>query len=119
MRQSFELTPPDDARGCLQDIHWSMGGLGYFPTYTLGNLYAAQFMDQARRDLPGLEDDFGRGDFGRLKHWLNEKIHRPGMRWRAKDLCEKVTGKPLSPRPLMTYLRGKFVALYGIGSTAS
>ncbi len=113
-RQSFELTPPDDAHGCLQDIHWSMGGLGYFPTYTLGNLYAAQFMDQARRDLPGLDDDCRRGQFGRLKRWLNDKVHRPGMRWRAGVLCEKVTGKPLSPRPLMTYLRQKFGALYGI-----
>ena len=70
------LTPPSDAEGCLQDIHWSIGGIGYFPTYTLGNLYAAQFMEQARQDLAGLDDDFRRGEFGRLKGWLNEKIHR-------------------------------------------
>lgn len=113
-QQSFGLTPPDDAHGCLQDIHWSMGGLGYFPTYTLGNLYAAQFMEQARQDLPGLDDDFRQGRFGRLNQWLNDKIHRPGMRWRPRVLCEKVTGKTLSPRPLMTYLRQKFGALYGI-----
>ena len=113
-QQSFGLTPPDDAHGCLQDIHWSMGGIGYFPTYTLGNLYAAQFMEQARRDLSGLDDDFRRGQFGRLKDWLNDKIHRPGMRWRPRVLCEKVTGKPLSSSPLMTYLRQKFGALYGI-----
>jgi carboxypeptidase Taq len=113
-RQSFGVTPPDDAHGCLQDIHWSMGGIGYFPTYTLGNLYAAQFMEQARRDLSGLDDDFRRGQFGRLKDWLNTKIHRPGMRWRPRVLCEMVTGKPLSSRPLMTYLRHKFGTLYGI-----
>ena len=94
-----------------------MGGLGYFPTYTLGNLYAAQFMEQARRDLPGLEDDFRRGEFGRLKGWLNEKIHRHGMRWRPRDLCEKVTGQPLSHGPLVTYLRNKFGALYGMCSS--
>jgi carboxypeptidase Taq len=113
-QKSFDLTPPDAAHGCLQDIHWSMGGLGYFPTYTLGNLYAAQFMEQARRDLPGLDDDSRRGDFARLRQWLNDKIHRPAMRWRPRVLCEKVTGKPLSPQPLVTYLRQKFGALYGI-----
>jgi carboxypeptidase Taq len=91
-----------------------MGGLGYFPTYTLGNLYAAQFMDQARRDLPDLDDDFRRGQFARLKQWLNEKIHRPGMRWRAGELCKQVTGKPLSHEPLLAYLRGKFLPLYGV-----
>lgn len=112
-KKSFDLTPPDDAHGCLQDIHWSMGGLGYFPTYTLGNLYAAQFMDQARRDLPGLDDDFRRGEFGRLKTWLNEKIHRHGTRWRPRLLCEKITGRPLGPAPLMNYLRQKFEELYG------
>src|SRR5713226_9761286 len=68
---SFGLNVGTDAEGCLQDIHWSGGGIGYFPTYTLGNLYAAQFMDQARRDLPGLDDDFRRGEFGRLKAWLS------------------------------------------------
>jgi carboxypeptidase Taq len=71
-------------------------------------------MEQARRDLSGLDDDFRRGQFGRLKDWLNTKIHRPGMRWRPRVLCEMVTGKPLSSRPLMTYLRHKFGTLYGI-----
>jgi carboxypeptidase Taq len=107
------LTPPDDARGCLQDIHWSFGGIGYFPTYTLGNLYAAQFMEQAREDLPGLDDDFRQGTFGRMKGWLNEKIHRQGQRYRAGNLCQRVTGKPLSVEPLMRYLRGKYTPLYG------
>jgi carboxypeptidase Taq len=111
-QRSFGLAPPDDAHGCLQDIHWSMGGLGYFPTYTLGNLYAAQFMEWARRDLPGLDDDFRQGQFLRLKEWLNEKIHRPGMRWRAGELCRQVTGAPLSHEPLLRYLRGKFEPLY-------
>jgi carboxypeptidase Taq len=113
-RKSFQITPPTDAQGCLQDIHWSMGGLGYFPTYTLGNLYAAQFMDKARRDLGDLDGDFRRGEFGRLKGWLNEKVHRPGQRWRAPELCRKVTGKPLSHKPLLGYLRSKYAPLYGI-----
>jgi carboxypeptidase Taq len=113
-KRSFGLTPPDDRRGCLQDIHWSGGGIGYFPTYTLGNLYAAQFMGQARGDLPGLDDDFRRGQFGRLRGWLNEKIHRPGQRHRAGELCRRVTGRPLSHRPLLTYLRDKYAPLYGL-----
>lgn len=112
--QSFQLKPPSAALGCLQDVHWSMGGLGYFPTYTLGNMYAAQFMEQARQDLGDLDADFRRGEFGRLKGWLNEKIHRPGQRYRAADLCRRVTGKPLSPRPLLAYLRQKYAPLYGI-----
>src|SRR5207248_2441845 len=71
------LDVPDDSRGCLQDIHWSFGGIGYFPTYTLGNLYAAQFMAAARRDLgaDALADDFHRGDFGRPRHWLVTHNH--------------------------------------------
>jgi len=113
-RQSFGLTPPSDALGCLQDVHWSMGGIGYFPTYTLGNMYAAQFMEQARRDLGNLDDDFRRGEFGRLKGWLNEKIHRPGQCYRAGELCRRVTGKPLSHQPLLNYLRNKYAPLYGI-----
>jgi carboxypeptidase Taq len=112
--RSFSLTPPTAALGCLQDIHWSMGGIGYFPTYTLGNLYAAQFMEQARQDLGDLDADFRRGEFGRLKGWLNEKIHRPGQRYRAAELCRRVTGKPLSHRPLLSYLRTKYGPLYGV-----
>jgi carboxypeptidase Taq len=110
--QALGIRPPSAAKGCLQDIHWSMGGFGYFPTYTLGNLYAAQLMEQARQDLPGLEEDFGKGTFGRLKGWLNEKVHRAGRRWPAAVLCERITGRPLSHKPLLDYLRGKYAPLY-------
>jgi len=112
--QSFRLTPPTNALGCLQDVHWSMGGLGYFPTYTLGNMYAAQFMEQARRDLGDLDLEFRRGRFSPLKDWLREKIHTQGQRYRAGDLCQRITGKPLSHQPLLTYLRNKYAPLYGI-----
>ena len=110
----FGLTPPDDRRGCLQDIHWSMGGVGYFPTYTLGNLYAAQFMNATRAQLPGLEADFARGEFGRLKHWLNEKVHRPGRSYRSSELCRRVSGEGLRHEPLIGYLRDKYGPLYTI-----
>ena len=113
-QKSFGMTPPTNAMGCLQDVHWSSGGIGYFPTYTLGNLYAAQFMEQARQDLPGLEDDFRRGDFGRLRAWLNEKVHQPGQVYRPQELCRRVTGAALDYRPLVKYLRQKYAPLYGI-----
>jgi carboxypeptidase Taq len=113
-RHSFQLTPPTDAQGCLQDIHWSMGGLGYFPTYTLGNLYAAQFTEQARQDLGDLDAAFRQGRYEPLKAWLNEKIHHPGQRYRAADLCRRVTGRPLTHQPLLKYLRAKYAPLYGI-----
>ena len=104
---------PNDAKGCLQDIHWSMGSMGYFPTYTLGNLYAAQFFEKAREDHPSLEADFARGEFAPLLDWLNTNIHAHGRRYRASDLCEHVTGKPLSADPLMRHLEGKLRPLYG------
>jgi carboxypeptidase Taq len=113
-QKSFQLTPPANALGCLQDIHWSMGGLGYFPTYTLGNLFAAQFMDQARSDLKDLDDGFKQGQFAALKKWLNEKIHHYGHQYSAGELCQRITGKPLSHKPLLAYLRGKYAPLYGI-----
>src|SRR5262249_12868525 len=97
-----------------QDIHWSGGGVGYFPTYTLGNLYAAQFMEQARQDLGELDADFRRGEFGRLKGWLNEKVHRQGHRYRPPQLCAPSPGRPLSPRPPPASLRQKYAPLYGI-----
>jgi carboxypeptidase Taq len=118
-KKLFNLTPPDDARGCLQDIHWSFGGIGYFPTYTLGNLYAAQFMEQARRDLgsESLDDDFRGGRFGRLKDWLIDRIHRHGQRWRAPELCRRITGKALGHEAFMQYLKAKYRPLYGASTS--
>jgi carboxypeptidase Taq len=110
----FGITPPDDAKGCLQDIHWSGGMIGYFPTYALGNMYAAQFFTAACRDLPGLAAGFTRGEFAALKSWLTEKIHRRGRQFRALKLVEEVTGQSLSPMPLVRHLREKFGELYGL-----
>ena len=113
-RDYLGLEVPDDRRGCLQDIHWSMGALGYFPTYTLGNLYCAQLFDAAREAIPGLEEGFAEGRFSPLLDWLRENIHQHGRRYSAAQLCERVTGKPLSADPLMHYLETKFRALHGI-----
>lgn len=110
----FGLAVPNDSKGCLQDIHWSAGLLGYFPTYALGNMYAAQFYDAARRDLGDLDTDFSQGRFRPLKEWLNEKIHRHGKRYPAKRLVEIVTGQSLSHVPLMNHLKHKFGELYSL-----
>lgn len=110
----FGLAVPDDTHGCLQDIHWSAGLLGYFPTYALGNMYAAQLFNAARRDLGNLDDMCAKGHFKPLKGWLNEKIHRHGKRYPAKRLVELVTGETLSHRPLIAHLRTKYSDLYGL-----
>ncbi|MBN2581025.1 MAG: carboxypeptidase M32 [Pirellulales bacterium] len=113
-RQTLDVTPPRDADGVLQDVHWSAGLVGYFPTYSLGNLYAAQFFVQARTDLGDLDAQFARGEFRPLLEWLREKIHRCGQRRTASELIQDVTGKPLSHEPLMEHLRTKFTPLYGL-----
>jgi carboxypeptidase Taq len=105
---------PDDRRGCLQDVHWSFGLIGYFPTYTLGNLYAAQFWDKINDDIPDLSKQIAKGKFLALKDWLNDNIHRHGRRYRAGELCKKITGKDLSADPLLRHLTEKAEAVYGI-----
>lgn len=105
---------PDDRRGCLQDVHWSCALIGYFPTYSLGNLYAAQFFESARVAMPDLDTRFANGDFGALLGWLREGIHRHGRRFRAGELCERLTGRKLDSQPLLRYLRGKAAEVYGV-----
>ncbi|MBC8201773.1 MAG: carboxypeptidase M32 [Planctomycetes bacterium] len=105
---------PSDTKGCLQDVHWSMTSMGYFPTYTLGNLYCAQFFETAIEEIPDMYEQFARGEFGALKGWLNENIHCHGKRYRAAELCEVVTGKALSSDPLMRHLENKLRPLYGL-----
>lgn len=113
-QQYLGIEPKTDADGCLQDIHWSAALIGYFPTYSLGNLYASQFFEQADRDLGGLAALFARGEFDPLKSWLNEMIHHRGQNYTASELVQLVTGAPLSHAPLMRHLRGKLAPLYGL-----
>jgi carboxypeptidase Taq len=112
MQRLLGLTPPDDAGGCLQDIHWSCGLFGYFPTYTLGNLYAAQLFARADAELGDLGPSFARGEFEPILEWMRAKIHRQGRRYRAARLIEHATGAPPSPEPLVAALRAKYGALY-------
>ena len=108
------ITPPDHRRGCLQDVHWSFGLLGYFPTYTLGNLYACQLWDKINEDIPNLDDQMRKGEFGELLNWLRDKIHRHGRRYPAPELAERATGKPLSAEPLLRHLKGRLKPVYGV-----
>ncbi|UCG63194.1 MAG: carboxypeptidase M32 [Candidatus Zixiibacteriota bacterium] len=103
-----------DSNGCLQDVHWAHGAFGYFPTYALGNLYAAQFWQQAQKDLPGIADDFAQGKFDRLLAWLRDNIHTQGFKYYSNDLCQRITGQPLSHKPLLDYLYDKYAGIYGI-----
>ena len=111
-RELLGLDPASDREGVLQDVHWSDGSFGYFPSYCLGNMMAAQLWYRALSLRPTLEDDFARGDFGWLLGWLRENIHQHGRRFSALELMRRVTGEELSPRPLVRYLRERYGGLY-------
>lgn len=102
------ITPPDAALGVLQDIHWSQGSIGYFPTYTLGNLYAAQFWNKLTVDIPNTKTHIESGNFEPILLWLRKNIHQYGSIFRAKDLVVKVTGEKLNPKYFTNYLNSKF-----------
>jgi carboxypeptidase Taq len=107
MRELLGVEVPDDARGALQDIHWAFGELGYFPTYALGNVAAAQFWDAARAALPDLDGHLERGDVAPLRTWLAEHVHRHGRRLDPPELLRRVTGASYDPAPLLDHLRAK------------
>jgi carboxypeptidase Taq len=113
-RHHLGITPTDDSEGCLQDGHWGAGLVGYFPTYTLGNLYGAQLFAKAREEVGDLDAAFARGDFSGLLRWLRDRLHRQGGRYPAARLIERITGSPLDHRPLVQALRRKYGELYGM-----
>ena len=117
MEQYFGLTPPDDAQGILQDVHWSGGMFGYFPTYSIGNLLSVQLFDKADADLGGrsFRPD-RRGRFRPLLGWLRENVHQWGRKYPPRELVRRITGGPLDPAPYLRYLRTKFGEVYGIVS---
>ncbi len=112
-KKYFGIDVDKDSNGCLQDVHWSAGYIGYFPTYTLGNLYSAQFFAKAKEDISDLTKQFENGQFSGLREWLRKNIHLHGQRYRANLLVEKVTGKPLSHKPLIDYMNQKYSEIYG------
>ncbi|MFT8243326.1 carboxypeptidase M32 [Roseomonas sp. BN140053] len=103
------ITPPDDARGCLQDIHWHDGAFGYFPSYTLGAMAAAQLMQAARAALPGLDEALGQGDFSPLVNWLRVSVHAHGARLGFQELMVQATGHPLDPDAFTRHLQGRYL----------
>ncbi len=103
------IRPTDYRDGVMQDMHWYSGGVGYFPTYALGNLYGAMMMQKARADLPELPRRIGGGEFAPLLGWLRENVHRYGMTFRAADLIRHITGRELTDKAFVEYLRAKFM----------
>jgi carboxypeptidase Taq len=104
----FGLRVDRDSNGCLQDIHWSLGSFGYFPTYTLGNLNASQLMWTAQKDVPGLSSALTHGDYASLLQWLRKHVHQPGRRWTANELIEHATGVATTARHHLEHLRNRF-----------
>ena len=116
MRELLGIEVPDDLRGVLQDVHWSQGIIGYFPTYAIGNVLAAQLWAALRADLPGVDDDLRRGDPSAVCEWLRERIHRHGSRMTPAELIEQAVGGPLDPGPMLQHLEAKYRALYGLAA---
>ncbi|MFX0164976.1 MAG: carboxypeptidase M32 [Candidatus Hodarchaeota archaeon] len=106
------IVPPNDAKGVLQDVHWSMGNIGYFPTYFLGNLYAAQIYNSALKANPNLPEDYKNGEFSNLLNYLRENIHEYGRIYRAEKLIQLVTGEALNPDHFLKYIENKFKPIY-------
>ncbi|PZF70907.1 carboxypeptidase M32 [Taibaiella soli] len=109
------VRPNDDKHGVLQDVHWCHGSFGYFPTYSLGSFYAAQYFGQAANVIPSLHEEIKNGVTGNLLHWLRENIHQYGRRYTSEELCKKVTGKGLDFSVFMNYLQQKYSGIYAIG----
>jgi carboxypeptidase Taq len=112
MKEFFGIVPKTDAQGCMQDIHWSLGDFGYFPTYALGNICAAHFFSAFAKQHPNWEDRVAKGDLAFVRDWLKEKIHRHGRTYQTDELAKKVTGKPLSEAAYCAYLKKKYAEIY-------
>ncbi len=114
MKEYLGIDVPDDAHGCLQDIHWAHGYMGYFPTYALGNLYASQIVEAMGKAIPDMWEQVEEGRFAHILGWLREHIHRHGRRKLAAELIRDVAGEPLNAEPYIRYLERKYGALYGL-----
>ncbi|WP_420595965.1 carboxypeptidase M32 [Deinococcus sp.] len=116
IKADLGLDVPDDAHGVLQDIHWSAGMFGSFPTYTIGNVMASQFYQAAGQQLPELESGLLRGEYTPLREWLTENIYQFGRTYTPHELLKRVTGRGLDPQPYLDYLSGKYGELYGLNT---
>ena len=109
MEKFLGVQPDTDAMGCMQDIHWMDGAVGYFPSYSLGALFAAQLYDAAETDIGGLDAQFRQGEFTPIMKWLGEKIHSQASRWETDDLIQRATGAPLSAEPFLKHVRTRYL----------
>jgi carboxypeptidase Taq len=114
MRDYLGVEVPNDRLGVLQDVHWSSGLFGYFPTYSLGNIISCQIWERARVELPDLSDQFARGEFLTLREWLRRTIHVHGAKFLPSELLQKVVGGPLDVSPYLRYLTRKYTDIYGL-----
>ena len=114
MTEYMGVDVPDDAHGVLQDVHWSGGAIGYFPTYSLGNVISVQLWDQVREAIPDLDQQFERGEFGELSSWLRENLHRNGRKFTSKETLERLVGGGIDSGPYLRYLKDKLGGIYGI-----
>ncbi len=113
-KEYLGVTVPNDLKGILQDIHWAYGSIGYFPTYSLGSFYAAQFYAKAKKDIKGLEKQIASGDNSQLLAWLREKVHKHGSTYTAAQLCKKITGEELNFKYFMSYAGTKYKSIYNM-----
>ena len=111
MERHLGIRPESDSDGVLQDMHWSIGAFGYFPTYTIGNLYAAALYERVERDLGNLDTALRAGDASPLLEWLRDNVHRHGYLYEARELIEMVVGERVTARPLLSYLERKYSEL--------
>ncbi len=114
MQEYLGVTPPNDAKGVLQDIHWSGGAIGYFSTYALGNLVSAQLWEKINKDIRNLDDQIRKGNFSELLAWLRKNIHQHGQKYEPQELVERVTGSKITPEPYVRYLTKKYGEIYGL-----
>jgi carboxypeptidase Taq len=114
VQEYLGIEVPDDAHGVLQDVHWSGGIFGYFPTYALGNLVAGQLWEQAHADVDDLDARIGAGELQPLREWLRDRVHRHGAKFDSAELLDRVTGAPISVGPFLAYLKRKLSDVYGI-----
>jgi carboxypeptidase Taq len=114
MEDYLGVTPPNAATGVLQDVHWSGGMIGYFSTYALGNLISAQLWEKIDQDIPDLNEQFRRGEFGTLLAWLRKNVHRHGAKFEPQELVQKVTGSRIDPAAFVRYLTKKYGEIYSL-----
>lgn len=112
LKELFGVTPKDDVEGCLQDVHWSQGYMGYFPTYAIGTIYSAQLYSAMEKEIKNLPQLIGKGDFSKVRLWLNNKVHKHGSTFLADQIIKKATGQGLNPEIYTSYLRQKYSKIY-------